>query len=103
MTGMSNMDDIASRAAFPHNFTPTAALISHASCAAIDSLSRSTRERLEKAGLYPRAVRLTGGRVAFVRAEVERWVVQRITARDTAVLPQNNRTAAVSSTTNLTA
>ena len=48
----------------------------------IDGISRSTRERLIKEKLYPEPVPVTSGRIAFVREEVERWVRDRIAARD---------------------
>jgi predicted DNA-binding transcriptional regulator AlpA len=57
-------------------------IITHAAAGAVDGLSRSTRERLVTAGLYPRPVRLTAGRVGFVRSEVEAWARERIAGRD---------------------
>jgi predicted DNA-binding transcriptional regulator AlpA len=57
-------------------------IITHAAAGAVDGLSRSTRERLVAAGLYPRPVRLTAGRVGFVRSEVEAWARERIAGRD---------------------
>jgi prophage regulatory protein len=39
-------------------------------------------DRLEKAGLFPRRVRLGPGRVGWVEEEVRRWIQMRITARD---------------------
>lgn len=57
-------------------------LISHEGAAQIDGLSRSQRERLVDAKLYPKPVRVTAGRIAFVRDEVEAWVRDRIAARD---------------------
>jgi prophage regulatory protein len=60
----------------------TMMLISHNDARPIDGLSRSTRERLVKANLYPQPVQLTAGRVGFVRDEVESWARDRIAARD---------------------
>ena len=57
-------------------------LVSHDGSHAIDGLSRSQRERLVDAGLYPKPVRVTAGRIAFVREEVEAWVRDRIAGRD---------------------
>lgn len=45
-------------------------------------LSRATIYRLMDRGEFPRAVPLTGSAVAWVQAEVEGWVAERITARD---------------------
>ena len=59
-----------------------AVLISHDDARAVDGLSRSSRERLVDANLYPPPVRLTAGRIAFVREEVEQWARDRIAARD---------------------
>jgi len=39
-------------------------------------------DRLEKAGLFPKRVRLGQGRVAWVKGEIEEWVVDRISERD---------------------
>ena len=57
-------------------------LVSHEDAHGIDGLSRSQRERLVDSGLYPKPVRVTAGRIAFVREEVEDWVRDRIAARD---------------------
>lgn len=57
-------------------------LISHDDAQEIDQLSRSQRERLIHGDLYPKPVRVTAGRIAFVREEVEAWVRDRIAARD---------------------
>jgi predicted DNA-binding transcriptional regulator AlpA len=57
-------------------------LLSHDDARTFDGLSRSQRERLVIDGLYPEPVRPTAGRVAFVREEVEKWVRDRIAARD---------------------
>ena len=57
-------------------------LISHEEASRIDGQSRTSRERLIQAELYPRPVIITAGRVGFVRSEVEAWVRARIVARD---------------------
>jgi predicted DNA-binding transcriptional regulator AlpA len=57
-------------------------LVTHDGAYEIDGQSRSTRERLVEAGLYPKPVRITAGRIGFVRSEVEEWVRDRIAARD---------------------
>ena len=40
----------------------------------ISGLSRVTRWRLERAGQFPRRVKLSAGRVGWRRSEVERWM-----------------------------
>lgn len=39
-------------------------------------------DRLEKAGLFPKRVRLGQGRVAWVKSEIEEWIAARIAERD---------------------
>jgi len=48
----------------------------------LTSLSRTSINRERDAGRFPRAVPLGDRRVAFVRAEVEAWIKDRIAARD---------------------
>jgi len=38
--------------------------------------------RLEKAGKFPRRVRLGQGRVAWVEEEIDQWIRERIAERD---------------------
>ena len=57
-------------------------LINHEEAGRIDGQSRTSRDRLIQAELYPRPVIITAGRVGFVRSEVEAWVRARIAARD---------------------
>jgi len=46
------------------------------------SLSRTLLTLLAEAGKFPRPVDLTGGRrIAYVRAEVEAWIDERIASR----------------------
>jgi prophage regulatory protein len=47
-------------------------------------LSRSQRNRLIKAGRFPRPVRIGGRNVAWVEAEVDAWSASLIAERDTA-------------------
>ena len=49
---------------------------------AITSLSDSTIERIEEAGLFPKSVRPTAHRRAWVEDEVLAWNRDRIAARD---------------------
>lgn len=46
------------------------------------SLSRTAVNKLRNAGRFPRAVNLGDKRVAFVSAEIDEWIKQRIAARD---------------------
>ena len=41
---------------------------------------RSTIIKHSKTGQFPKAVRLLGDRIAFVRADVEQWIQERIAA-----------------------
>mgnify|MGYP005997121225 CR=1 FL=1 len=41
---------------------------------------RSTILKYTKTGQFPKAVRLLGDRIAFVRADVEQWIQERIAA-----------------------
>jgi len=59
----------------------TPQLISMRECTQITSLSRTAINVRRRAGTFPQEVSLGGKRFAFVRAEVERWVSERIAAR----------------------
>ena len=41
---------------------------------------RSTILKYSKLGLFPKAVRLLGDRIAFVRVDVQNWIQERIAA-----------------------
>jgi prophage regulatory protein len=41
---------------------------------------RSTILKYTKLGLFPKTIRLLGNRIAFVRADVEQWIQERIAA-----------------------
>jgi predicted DNA-binding transcriptional regulator AlpA len=60
-------------------------LLSHRGAAELDGLSRTARERLVKAGVYPQPVKITSRRLGFVADEVRAWVLSRIAARDAGV------------------
>ena len=45
---------------------------------------RSTILKYSKIGQFPKAVRLLGNRIAFVRADVEQWIQERIAAGEAA-------------------
>nr|WP_213396473.1 AlpA family phage regulatory protein [Yoonia sp.] len=44
--------------------------------------TRTHITRLEKAGLFPRRVRLGAGRVGWVEEEIDAWIESRIAERD---------------------
>ncbi|MGY6568521.1 MAG: helix-turn-helix transcriptional regulator [Salinarimonas sp.] len=56
-------------------------LISPKDAAAAVNLSRPALYYLAESGQFPKPVRLTEKRIAFVRAEVEAWIDQRIQGR----------------------
>ena len=41
---------------------------------------RSTLIKYSELGLFPPMVRLLGGRIAFIRADVQNWVNERVTS-----------------------
>ena len=41
---------------------------------------RSTILKYSKLGLFPKAVRLLGDRIAFVRVDVQNWIDKRVTS-----------------------
>jgi prophage regulatory protein len=45
-------------------------------------LRRSTIYKYIADGLYPKAVPLGGGRVAWVKHEFQQWIVERVRARE---------------------
>ena len=47
-------------------------------------LSVSTLKRLEKAGRFPRKVKITDFRIGYVEAEIDDWISERIAERDAA-------------------
>lgn len=59
--------------------TPQLISLNHA--CELTSLSRTAINRLRTAGKFPTAVPLGDRRVAFVRSEVDRWIVDRIAER----------------------
>jgi prophage regulatory protein len=48
------------------------------------SISRAHLARLEKAGLFPRRVRLSANKVAWIEAEILAWCATRNRAREAA-------------------
>ncbi|TPJ11431.1 AlpA family phage regulatory protein [Mesorhizobium sp. B2-7-3] len=56
-------------------------LISIKQASALTSLSRGAINILRRQGDFPAAVQLGEKRIAFVRAEVDFWIRQRIAAR----------------------
>lgn len=55
-------------------------LVSLNAVCAMTSLSRTAINLRRAAGTFPRPVPLDGRRIAFVRAEVEQWIRDRIAA-----------------------
>jgi predicted DNA-binding transcriptional regulator AlpA len=70
-------------------------ICSHTEAKAIDSLSRTQRNRLVDAGLYPEPVQLTPGRVGFVKVEVLAWAAARISARDARIAARDAKSRPV--------
>lgn len=64
--------------------TDTPVLISLNDACRMTSLSRTAINRWRDLGKFPKAVPLGDKRVAFVRAEVEQWVRDRIAQRSEA-------------------
>jgi prophage regulatory protein len=59
-------------------------LIQHAALAAKGiAYSKVTLWRKERAGTFPRRVPVGASRYAYVEAEIDNWIAQRIAARDT--------------------
>lgn len=63
---------------------PTVRLISMTEVVDRTSISRAHIYRMLIAGEFPRPVKVTGKRLAFVEAEVAAWVHARIAERDAA-------------------
>jgi prophage regulatory protein len=60
-------------------------LIPHAALAAKGiAYSKVTLWRKERAGAFPRRVPVGASRYAYVEAEIDNWIAQRIADRDTA-------------------
>ncbi|MDR9813749.1 helix-turn-helix transcriptional regulator [Rhizobium hidalgonense] len=73
----------ANRPTGPPSFDAPA-LISLNDVCLLTSLSRTAVNRWRSLGLFPSAVPLGDKRVAFVKAEVERWIRARVSERDQA-------------------
>lgn len=58
-----------------------APLMAPKEAAAATSLSRTYLQMMAEAGDFPKPVRLGERRIAYVRAEVEAWIADRIAAR----------------------
>jgi predicted DNA-binding transcriptional regulator AlpA len=57
-------------------------LISYRGAQELTGLSRSTLERLVAKDAFPKPVRITAGRLGFVRDEIQAWARDRVRARD---------------------
>jgi prophage regulatory protein len=53
------------------------AIIREPECAALTGLSRSTRWRLERAGQFPRRVRISPSCIGWRRSEIQAWIAER--------------------------
>ena len=58
-------------------------LLSLRAVCALTSLSRTTVYRLQDAGAFPRSVKVSPGRIAFIESEVEGYIKSRIAQRIT--------------------
>ena len=47
--------------------------------------------RLERAGQFPRRIRLGGNRVAWLQSEVSAWVEGKLASRSRSTLPHNTK------------
>jgi predicted DNA-binding transcriptional regulator AlpA len=65
-------------------------LISYRGTQELTGLSRSTIERLVDKDAFPRPVRITAGRLGFVRDEIEAWARDRVRARDEGRRPEDD-------------
>lgn len=61
----------------------TAHLISLNDCCLLTSLSRTTINSLRARDDFPQAVPLGDKRIAFVRSEVQEWILDRVKSRRT--------------------
>ena len=50
------------------------------------NLSLSTIKRLEKEGRFPRRIKVTQFRVAWLASEIDDWIGQRVAERDCAIV-----------------
>ena len=57
-------------------------LLSMTAVCELTSLSRTAINRHRASGNFPEAVKVSVDRIAFVQSEVERWIADRIAARD---------------------
>jgi len=57
-------------------------LISQSETCRRTSLSRATIYLRVKAGTFPRPCKLSEGRIAFVEHEIDKWIEDRISGRD---------------------
>lgn len=72
------MNDLSSEA--QPGATPKV-LLSYAEAQRRTTLSRSTIERLVRAKQFPEPIRITPSRFAFLQAEIERWIEDRLARR----------------------
>lgn len=63
-----------------HDTEPTDRIIREPECRGITGLSRSTRWRLEREGLFPRRRRISPGCAGWLLSEITAWVAARKSA-----------------------
>jgi prophage regulatory protein len=60
-------------------------LILESECRSLTRLSQTSRWRLERQGRFPKRIKIgsssQNGRIAWSRAELERWLAERMAAR----------------------
>ena len=61
-------------------------LISRREAANQVGLSISSLKRLEAAGLFPKKIKITAGRVGYLEGEVGEWIAARVAERDAAAI-----------------
>jgi len=54
------------------------AIIREPECQALTRLSRATRWRLERAGLFPKKRQLSPGCNGWLRSEIDAWIAERV-------------------------
>jgi len=60
------------------NLAVNSPFIHVAEAVTMTNCARSTILKYSSLGLFPQSVRLLGGRIAFIRADVQQWVDERV-------------------------
>ena len=72
----NNAQSIESGTGASYAFTPIA-ILDEEKVHEMASLSRTTRWRMERRGDFPKRVRLSPGRVGWLKADIEAWISSR--------------------------